>query len=214
MQGIVSFILLADHKTLLDLIAAALEQGEGMKCLGKFTSLGAFATLRPQSPPDVVMIDWRLCAGTSGELLRLLVSKLDSTRWLLRTDTPTPFVLKTAIAAGIRGCVAKSCDLAEVAKAIAALAAGGPYFCQTSQKALMAAAASPSRELTPTHISILRLVARGLEPKSIAARLGLANKTVYNHLGLIRERLAPHVAGGSLVDLARFARHQGIAVEE
>lgn len=185
-----------------------------MKCLGQFVSIAAAISASPLPRADVAIIDWRLEDGTGNELLLQLAPMLGPLHWLLCTATPTAYVVKEAIAAGVRGCVSKSCDVDELAQAMEALASGETYFCNASQRAMMTSLTSGLHRLTATEVSILQLVARGLEPKSIAAELGLADKTIYNNLGVIRDRLKPQLASGSLVDLARFARQQGISVGE
>ena len=57
-----------------------------------------------------------------------------------------------------------------------------------------AAAADPFPELTPREREVLDLIAAGLSNTAIAARLGLAAKTVANHVSTIFTKLASPTA--------------------
>lgn len=209
-EKITSFVIVDDHKAVVDSLAYALERRKRMACLGKHYSIADAIAKLPSSAPDVVILDWRLGDGAGSELLKHSVLAQKHTKWLLCTATPTAYVLREALAAGVNGCVAKSCNFEEVATAVKTLAGGQNYFCKASQGAMVTSLTTSGQKLNATEVSVLRLVARGLEPKSIAAELDLSEKTIYNNLGFIRGRLKSSGAGGSMVDLARFAREQGI----
>jgi DNA-binding NarL/FixJ family response regulator len=212
-EKITSFVIVDDHKAVVDSLAYALEKRKRMACVGKYYSIAEAIAQLPSSAADIAIVDWRFGDGTGSELLQHAVIAQKQTKWLLCTATPTAYVLREALVAGVNGCVAKSCNFEEVATAVEALASGQSYFCKASQGAMVTSLAMGGQKLNATEVSVLRLVARGLEPKSIAAELHLSEKTIYNNLGFIRGRLKSHGAAGSMVDLARFAREQGIVPE-
>ena len=94
-----------------------------------------------------------------------------------------------AMRAGARGYLVKGASQEEISRAITAVAAGEAIFGPGVARRVLgyfaappAAAAEPFPELTPREREVLDLIAAGLPNAAIAGRLGLAGKTVGNHI--------------------------------
>ena len=101
-----------------------------------------------------------------------------------------------ALRAGARGYLLKGADRAELLRAIQAVAAGEAIFGPEVARRLMhhfasapTSPATPFPELSEREHEILELIARGLSNQAMADRLGIAPKTVRNHVSNIFGKL-------------------------
>jgi DNA-binding NarL/FixJ family response regulator len=101
----------------------------------------------------------------------------------------------TAMRAGARGYLLKGAEQDEIARAIRAVAAGEAIFGPGVAQRVLGFFAAPTRtatpfpELTAREREILDLLAAGLPNATIAARLGVAAKTVANNVSSIFTKL-------------------------
>ena len=209
-----TFVFVEDEKSLASIFGFALEKAlPGMKSAGKLESMKAALDLLPGLNPAVVIIDYhlgRLGEGTGVDVVRQLAPKLPHTKWLLFTGNPQA-AIHDAIQAGIHGCVSKKSEYEELVVAIKTILGGGSYYCKESTAAMLSIVRQPSDQLSETERKIMRCIAAGKEPKSIAEELGIGIKTVHNSMALIRTKLAGKIGSGSLVELARYAVEVGLA---
>ena len=101
-----------------------------------------------------------------------------------------------AMRAGARGYLVKGASQEQIRHAIATVAAGGAIFGPGIARRVLtyfstppAAAQQPFPELTSREREVLDLIAAGLTNASVAARLGVAGKTVGNHISTIFTKL-------------------------
>ncbi len=101
-----------------------------------------------------------------------------------------------AMRAGARGYLIKGASQEEISHAITTVAAGGAVFGPGVARRMLNYFAAPPPlvelpfpELTPREREVLDLIAAGLRNAAIAARLGLAAKTVGNHISTIFAKL-------------------------
>jgi DNA-binding NarL/FixJ family response regulator len=101
-----------------------------------------------------------------------------------------------AMRAGARGYLIKGASQEEISHAITTVAAGGAVFGPGVARRMLNYFAAPPQltelpfpELTPREREVLDLIAAGLPNATIASRLGLAGKTVGNHISTIFAKL-------------------------
>jgi DNA-binding NarL/FixJ family response regulator len=101
-----------------------------------------------------------------------------------------------AMRAGARGYLVKGASQAEISQAITVVAGGGAVFGPGIARRMLdffaappAAGTAPFPDLTPREREVLDLIAAGLSNTAIAGRLGLAAKTVGNHISAIFGKL-------------------------
>ena len=101
-----------------------------------------------------------------------------------------------AMRAGARGYLIKGATQEEIAHAITTVAAGGAVFGPGVARRMLNYFTAPPHiteqpfpELTPREREVLDLIAAGLPNATIANRLGLAGKTVGNHISTIFAKL-------------------------
>jgi DNA-binding NarL/FixJ family response regulator len=104
--------------------------------------------------------------------------------------------LRAALRAGARGYLVKGADGAEIVRAVQAVAAGDAVYGGAAARHIASFyAGSPSSgatafpDLTPRERDVLDLLAVGCRNHEIARRLGMAEKTVRNHVSQLLLKL-------------------------
>lgn len=153
--------------------------------------------------PDVVLMEVRMPVMNGIQAARRIRSEVPSTRILMLTMSDDEGDLFEAVKAGANGYLLKEVSIDEVAEAIRAVGRGHSLISPSMASKLLdefttlAQRIEGRRELasaalTGREVEILRLVARGLSNRYIAAELSISENTVKNHVGNILEKLHLH----------------------
>jgi DNA-binding NarL/FixJ family response regulator len=98
-----------------------------------------------------------------------------------------------ALRAGARGYLLKGSDAAEIVRAVQTVAAGDAVYGASVARRIMSlggsAPASPLDGLTPREREVLTALSAGQRNSEIARNLGMAEKTVRNHVSSILLKL-------------------------
>jgi len=157
----------------------------GVLIVGEAETAEAALDWARTTQPSVVVYD--LALETDEELSGL---------WRLRREAPACGILAlaepganarmlAALQAGARGCLPKTVTGAELAEALADVAAGETIVPPAATAALLdqLRGEAASVTLSPREADVLRGVAAGLTNKAIALKLGISEHTVKFHLG-------------------------------
>jgi DNA-binding NarL/FixJ family response regulator len=192
-------VLLADdHAVVRKGIREFLEEDGEIAVVAEASNGADAVRLVNEERPDVAVLDVQM-PGTNGiEATRQIKAAHPEIRVLILTayeEDPYVFAL---LRAGADGYVLKNTDSDELVRAVKAVAGGGKVLApevaakvvaqMTSGKP--AAAAEQVEALSERELDVLRLAARGLTNKAIAAELGLSDRTVQGHLASIYGKLA------------------------
>lgn len=154
--------------------------------------------LRRGATADVVLLDLRMPGMDGVELLQALRREPKSPRCLVLTTFDDPERALQAIRAGAKGYLLKDATLDQLAAAIRAIAAGGTAFQPGLGDSLLRAVddlppppdePSGSDALTDRERQVLRLMAGGYANREIAEALGIAERTVKNHVAAVLAKL-------------------------
>ncbi|WDZ88258.1 response regulator [Micromonospora cathayae] len=168
--------------------------------------------------PDVVVLDLHLPDASGVEVIRGLRAALPTVRVLMLSASGEEQDVLEAVKAGATGYLLKSAAAAEFLDAVRRTARGGAVFTPGLAGLVLGEyrrlAAQPARpagdgdapRLTERETEVLRLVAKGLSYKQIAARLGLSHRTVQNHVQNTLGKLHLH----NRVELTRYAIARGL----
>lgn len=179
---------------------------DGLDVVGWTTDERDAHGLASDLSPDVVVTEVELDAGSGLSLCRQL---RDGARVVVLTRRAEGDVLLDAVEAGAVGCLGHDLDLERLPELIRRAAAGGFVLNDaTLHRTLLRASAvvggggaGDIARLTPREREVLRLLARGLDNRQIAAALYLSAHTVRTHVGNILRKLEVH----SRADAARVA---------
>ena len=208
----VTLVVVDDHPIWREAIARDLAEaghtvqaslGEGRKAL----------TAIRQLRPEVAILDLQLPDLSGVEVLRGLDEDCPTEVLVLSASGESEHVLE-AVKAGARGYLVKSASAAELLEAVERVAAGDAVFTPGlaglvlgEYRRLANTAGDDGRpSLTERETEVLRLVAKGLTYKEIAARLHLSHRTVQNHVQRTLHKLQLH----NRAQLVRYAIEHGI----
>jgi DNA-binding NarL/FixJ family response regulator len=147
------------------------------------------------SRPDVLVMDLRMPDLDGAAATAEIARRAPEVAVLVLTMFEDDESVFAAMRAGARGYLVKGASQEEIWRAITAVAGGGAVFGPGVARRVLEYFAAPPRaadpfpELTPREREVLDLIAAGLPNAAIAGRLGLAGKTVGNHISTIFAKL-------------------------
>ncbi len=161
--------------------------------------------------PDVVLMDLQLGAGSGVDATRDITAALPDTRVLVLSASGEHANVLEAVKNGASGYLVKSASLDELDDAVRRTAAGDAVFSAGLAGLVLGEYHRIESEpdmprLTTRETEVLRLVARGLTAKQIAARLVLSHRTVENHVQNTLRKLQLH----NRAELVRYAIEHGL----
>ena len=170
-------------------IEVVAECGDGLDAVDRIVEL----------EPDLVLIDVTM-PGISGiEATRRARSLVPNVKVAILTVSEADDDLFTAVRAGATGYLLKEVSIEELPEAVRAVARGQSLISPAMASRLLTEFNALSRRveeqrgtaprLSDRELEVLRLVARGLSNKDIAAELVIAENTVKNHVRNILEKL-------------------------
>jgi DNA-binding NarL/FixJ family response regulator len=159
--------------------------------------------------PDVLVCDLQM-PGLTGVEVAAAVSA--TTRVLVLSASGEQQDVLDAVKAGASGYLLKSATAAELVDAVRRTAAGDPVFTPGLAGLVLGeyrrtADDADAPKLTARETEVLRLVAKGLTAKQVAARLVLSHRTVENHVQNTLTKLQLH----NRAQLVRYAVERGLA---
>jgi DNA-binding NarL/FixJ family response regulator len=190
-------VLIADdHPLFRDGLSALVTDGPDTELVGTATSGTEAVDLAIATQPDVIVMDLHMPGLNGIEATRQIVADSPHITILVLTMFDDDDSIFSALRAGARGYLLKGADQEQIRAAIRA-AANGEIIFGTQLAARMlayftASATAPPQvfpQLTDREREVLDLVAQGRANAAIAARLGLSQKTVRNHVSNILTKL-------------------------
>jgi two-component system NarL family response regulator len=149
--------------------------------------------------PDVVLMDVRMPGVGGIEATRRIRTEQPMTKVVMLTVSEDEEDLFDAIRAGATGYLLKEVSIEEVADTVRAVARGQALVSPSMAAKLLTEFNLLSRRVAEQHgdaprltdreLEVLRLVAKGMSNKEIAAELVIAENTVKNHVRNILEKL-------------------------
>ncbi|MGI5160064.1 response regulator [Microbispora sp. CA-102843] len=189
-------LLVDDHSAFRAGLRALLRPLEEVEVADEAASGEQALALLPRVQPDVVLMDLAMPGMGGAAATERITRDNPHVRVLVLSMADDDDAVFAALRAGARGYVLKGARRAELVRAILAVAEGEAIFGPALAARLMGYFSDLGRkpepsfpELTPREREILGLVAGHLTNVQIAARLGLSQKTVRNHVSSIFAKL-------------------------
>jgi DNA-binding NarL/FixJ family response regulator len=208
----VNVLLVDDHPVFLEGIQRALTAA-GMQVVGVARDGRQGVEAAAELRPDVVVMDLSMQPMDGVEATRRIVAAGLANAVLILTSFGEQDRVFAALQAGARGYMLKLSDTSEIVRAVEAVAAGTAIFDASIAGRLLEhfateqGTASPVLpQLTVREREILQYVAMNRHNQEIARELGLAPKTVRNHVSNILTKLQV----SSRTQAARVAREAGL----
>jgi len=184
-------VLVVDDHDLFRTGLRRLLEGEGLNVVGdeRDGELAVRATARLE--PQVVVMDVSMPGMSGIEVTRRILEFSPSTAVLMLTISDDDETVLDAVLAGASGYLLKTAGLAEIVRAIRAVAAGQSVVAPEVAGSLLARLrrhgppdAPPSQfaDVSPRELDVLRLVVDGHDNSEIGRRLHLSAGTVKHHV--------------------------------
>lgn len=146
-------------------------------------------------PPDVMVLDLNLGDGSGLAVMPRVLARAPQVKVLVFTMYASAAHATQALRAGATGYLTKATDPGQMIDAVRCVAAGrqviAPEVAQAMARELVDDRSVFNR-LTPREFEVVRLLVRGDSTATIAEQLHLSQKTVFNHLSTIRQKLEVH----------------------
>jgi DNA-binding NarL/FixJ family response regulator len=170
-----------------------LESYPGLQVIGQAADGVQAVSETLELGPRVVLMDAQLPNGQSLEALRQIKQlNLDTKVLLLSTQNREEYLYET-LRAGADGYILKDIAPDELAQAVRTVARGEiliqPQLASRLLSRFGTRGNTPYESLTTREMEVLRLLARGMRNKEIAARLFVSERTVNFHLANIYQKL-------------------------
>lgn len=166
--------------------------------------------LLTKEPWDLILLDINMPGRSGLEVLEDARRLRPEVPVLVLSAYPEEEFAVRAFKLGAAGYLNKQSAFDELIAAVRRLLAGGTYVTASMAERLAsslrhAAAQAPHELLSNRELQVLRMIAKGLTLKEIAAQLCLSEKTI----GTYRSRISEKMRLSSNVELARYAlQHQ------
>lgn len=197
MSAPIRVLVADDHALFRDGMRALLASLGGIEVAGEAASGGAALELARELRPDVILMDLRMPDMDGLEATRRIVADDPGARVIVLTMHEDDDSVFAAVRAGARGYLLKGARQDELVRAIETVVAGGAIFSAGIAGRILAFFRASRRDLplnvfpdlTEREREVLDLIAGGLPNSAIARRLGIAEKTVRNHVSNIFSKL-------------------------
>jgi len=212
----VSVMIVDDHPMWRDGVARDLA-AHGFDVLATADGVDSAERIAGAVTPDVVLMDLRLGSGSGVDATARVLAVSPSSRVLVLSASGEQGDVLDAVKAGASGYLVKSASVTELVAAVRATAGGhavftpglaglvlGEYRRMAAAPAVAAGQQSP--RLSERETEVLRLVAKGLSSRQVAARLMISHRTVENHVQSTLGKLQL----ANRVELARYAIEHGL----
>jgi NarL family two-component system response regulator LiaR len=171
--------------------------------------------------PDVALLDLEMPEMDGAEALAQIRSGYPSIRAIVFTAFDTDERIMQAVRAGAQGYLLKGTPREEIFRAIRVVHAGGSLLHPVAASSLLRhiregadnpgdedvqERRAPEQALTSRELMVLRLLARGLQNKEMAAELNVSIRTVKFHISSILSKLG----AGNRTEALAIAIQQGL----
>lgn len=192
MKKIINVLIVDDHPVVQQGMKLLLEAQEDIKVIGIAQDGTQAVSLAKKSKPDIVLMDINLPGMDGIEATKHIRAENPQIQVIILTSHHQDAMIFSAIKAGALSYLLKSSAPDEVVDAIRAAKRNEARLHPRVAQRLMdeVTGARKSHEtLTTRELEILKLVAQGMDNRSIAGALTLSEKTVKTHVSNILMKL-------------------------
>ena len=187
-------LVVDDHPVVRQGLRSFLSSREGIEVVGEAADGAAAVAAAASLTPDVVLMDLVMPGGSGVDAIRAIRAGEPAPRVLVLTSFAGDDQVLPAVRAGASGYVLKDIAPADLEAAIRTVHDGGvildPHVAPTVLGEVISPAAGGGLDdLTPREVDVLRLLARGLSNRDLAAALYVSEKTVKTHVSSILAKL-------------------------
>jgi NarL family two-component system response regulator LiaR len=191
-EELIRILIADDHTVVRKALCKLLELTGQIQVVGEAQD-GAEAVEKARTlQPEVILLDLMMPRLSGLDAIQCIKGENPAARILVLTSFDEEEKAFPAIKAGALGYLLKDVSPADLVQAIQQVYRNEPSLHPTIARKLMQELRQPAplpEPLTERELEILRSVARGLTNQEIARALGIAERTVQNHMGHILAKL-------------------------
>ncbi|MCI5826385.1 MAG: response regulator transcription factor [Arcanobacterium sp.] len=178
----IQVMIIDDHEVVRRGIAEVVDRSEGLHVIAEAGSVQEALRRAKLMNPDVALVDLRLPDGTGIDIIKGLAIESPNTRSVVLTSFDDDDALAESLEAGAKAFLLKTVRGAEITEVIHAVADGRVLLDERTVTRRRADHDDPTADLTPSERKVLDLIGDGLSNREIGDKLGVAEKTVKNHI--------------------------------
>lgn len=214
----IRIVLVDDHRSMLAGLEWVINSRQPeMMVVGTATTREQAIQVCAAVTPDLVLVDLDLGGDDGLDLIRLFAKREKPLSFVL-TGGRDPMVHQQAVIAGARGVLSKEASPETIIKAIRRVLAGELWLDRVTTQQVLSTLSRRAARCGPLEPAVDVLTERqkeivtvlvtdcGLPTKTIAARLGISEHTLRNHLASIYEKLGV----ANRIELYQFAQKYGL----
>jgi DNA-binding NarL/FixJ family response regulator len=196
---VIGVIVVDDHPMVLRGTIEMIEEAPDLKVLASGRDGDEALELALRHRPDVLLLDVQMPRRDGIEVVRELRRQDQKLGVVILSAADDEGTILRALQAGANGYLLKTATETELQQALRLVAGGGAAILQPEvQKAVVSSYQKPApppipavavEALSERELEILRTLAHDLTNKEIAARLGISDRTVQQHLANITAKL-------------------------
>jgi len=183
----IHILVVDDHFMVRMGLSASLNVEADMEVVAEASSSETALQAYRQHLPNLVLMDVRLPGASGTETTAAILQEFPDARILMLSTHSGEEEVFRSLQAGARGYILKSAIREELLRAIHEVCADRRYV--DPAVAPLLAARMSHRSLTTRELEVLRMVAKGMGNKEIAASLNIAEVTVKLHVSHVLEKL-------------------------
>lgn len=196
-------MIIDDHEVVRRGIAEIVDRAEGLEVVAEAGTVEDAIRRAELVVPDVMLVDLQLPDGTGIDVMNRIKQTKPEIRSVVLTSFDDDSALAETLEAGAVAYILKTVRGAEITDVISAVAEGRVLLDERTVTRRRADHGDPTADLTPAERKVLNLIGDGLSNREIGEKLGVAEKTVKNHITSIlakmglkrRTQVAAWVAG-------------------
>lgn len=183
----IHILVVDDHFMVRMGLSASLNVEADMEVVAEASSSETALAAYRQHRPNLVLMDVRLPGASGTETTAAILQEFPDARILMLSTHSGEEEIFRSLQAGARGYILKSAIREDLLHAIREVCADRRYV--DPAVAPLLAARMSHRSLTTRELEVLRMVAKGMGNKEIAASLNIAEVTVKLHVSHVLEKL-------------------------
>lgn len=175
-------MIIDDHEIVRRGIAEIVDRTVGMEVVAEAGTVEDAVRRAELVCPDVVLVDLQMPDGTGIDVMKQLREVSPDSLAIVLTSFDDDDALAESLQAGAKAYVLKTVRGAEITDVIRAVVGGRVLLDERTVTRRRAGSEDPTANLTPAEHKVLNLIGDGLSNREIGEKLGVAEKTVKNHI--------------------------------
>ncbi len=207
-------IIADDHALVRDGVRRLLEAKNEYKVIAEADSAEQLLCLCKSHTPDLLIMDLSMPGMGGVEAIRRIRPKWPDLKILVFSMYKNTPLIKGVLEAGAHGYVTKSSKNTVLEEGVSTVMVGksfiSPDISETLNLESMERDFEPLRQLSVRELEVFRRVAEGLTTEKIAEKLFISEKTVANHVSLIRKKLKV----STIAEMIHIAFKEGLLIAD